>query len=96
MSYTLIVKAEAEVDIHTAYDWYEEQQYGLGESFIDQVDESFQQIIHNPKSFQKRYRKVRMIFTNQFPFGIHYKIERKRIVVLAVLHTSRDPKNWRV
>lgn len=72
MSFSLIVKPEAEKDLHEAYDWYEEQQAGLGESFIQQVDQVFDQLLNNPKSFQKRYKEVRMNFTNQFPFGVHY------------------------
>jgi len=96
MSYALIVKPEAENDIQVAYDWYEEQQSGLGETFLNQIDQSFNQILNNPKAFQEQYKKVRMIFTNQFPFGIHYTIEQKRIIVLAILHTSRSPENWKL
>lgn len=95
MSFTLLVKDEAEEDLQSAYDWYEEQQFGLGDTFLNQIDQSFNEILNNPKAFQKRYKKVRMNFTQQFPFGVHYKIEQNKIVVLAVLHTNRDPKNWR-
>ena len=41
MSFTLIVKPEAEEDLQAAYDWYEEQQSGLGESFLHQIDQAF-------------------------------------------------------
>jgi len=95
MSFSLIVKPEAEKDLQEAYDWYEEQQSGLGDSFIQQVDQVFDQLLNNPKSFQKRYKEVRINLTDQFPFGVHYKIESKRIIVLAVLHSSRNPLNWR-
>jgi toxin ParE1/3/4 len=95
VNYHFIVKPEAEEDIKSAFDWYEEQQPGLGDFFIDEVDLVFDQILNSPKSYQERYKKTRINFTNRFPFGVHYSIEESRIVVLAVLHTSKDPKNWR-
>ena len=85
----------AEEDIKSAYDWYEDQQRGLGDSFIDEVDLAFDQILNSPKNYQERYKKSRINFTARFPFGVHYRIERSRIVVLAVLHSNKDPKNWR-
>jgi toxin ParE1/3/4 len=94
VSYQLIVKPEVEEDIKSAYDWYEEQQLGLEESFLDGVDLAFDQILNSPKSYQERYKKTRIHFTDRFPFGVHYRIEGIRLIVLAVLHTSRDPKNW--
>jgi len=30
----------------------------------------------------------------RFPYGIFYVVEPQRIVVLAVLHTARDPQVW--
>jgi len=38
MNYTLVFLPEASTDLQTAYDWYEYQSYGLGESFLLSVD----------------------------------------------------------
>jgi hypothetical protein len=50
----------------------------------------------NPKNFPIRYKSVHTFLVNKFPFLIHYKInEREKvIVVLGVIHTSRNPEIW--
>ena len=30
----------------------------------------------------------------RFPYAVFYRAESKRVVVLAVLHTARDPSIW--
>jgi len=37
---------------------------------------------------------VRRAIVSRFPFSIFYLIEPRRVVVLRVLHTARDPKLW--
>ncbi len=95
MKYKLIIKPKAEEDLQSAFDWYEEQQSGLGDSFLHQIDLAFEQVLNNPKVFQERYKEVRINFTDQFPFGVHYKVESEKVIVLAILHSARDPKNWK-
>lgn len=31
---------------------------------------------------------------SRFPYAVFYRVESKRVVVLTVLHTSRDPSTW--
>jgi len=38
--------------------------------------------------------EVRRALLSQFPYGVFYRVESKRVVVLAVLHTARDPSLW--
>lgn len=38
MSYRLIIRPEAELDIQAAFEWYEAQTPGLGSEFIRAVD----------------------------------------------------------
>ena len=94
MIFTLIVKPIAEKDIQKAYDWYEEKQVDLGEAFLDQIDIAFEQITSRPKAFQKRYNEVRINFIKQFPYGVHYIIEQKKVIVLAVFGESQSPDLW--
>jgi plasmid stabilization system protein ParE len=91
----LIVKPEAEVDIQIAYYWYETKNTGLGNSFLDDLDSTINQILSGPKFFQIYYKNTRVCFTSIFSFGVHFIVESYKIFVIAVLHTSRDPKNWR-
>ena len=72
--------------------WYENQREGLGREFRAVVEESFQRIADNPERFPKVRSEVRRaVILRRFPFVIHFVIEAKRIVILSVFHTSRDP-----
>ena len=94
MSKSFIVKPSAELDITEAYLWYEERLEDLGLDFIEEVEEVFTRIKANPESFEIKYEETRFAFTDRFPFAVHYIIEAKKIIVLAVLHTKRNPENW--
>jgi plasmid stabilization system protein ParE len=94
MSFTLRIESLAKADIQKAYDWYEEKQIDLGESFLDQIDNALEQITNRPKAFQIRYDEVRINFTKQFPYGIHYLIDNKKVIVLAVFGESQSPDLW--
>ena len=40
----LIVRKEAEEDILSAYEWYEERQVGLGSDFVEEVGSKLQKM----------------------------------------------------
>ena len=42
----------AKRDVKKAYEWYEEQKPGLGEMFLERVEECLRAIGRNPKAFQ--------------------------------------------
>jgi len=50
----------------------------------------------NPFGFEIKYKGVRTYQLNQFPFHIHYFIDEvnKQIVILAIIHAYRNPKDY--
>jgi len=96
MSPGLIVRPEAELDIKDAYTWYEERMPGLGAQFLAAVDEAILLVSREPELFQKVYRSLRRALIHRFPYGIFYKFESNSIVVLAVMHTARQPSKWKL
>ena len=41
------------------------------------------------------HRKTRRSMIHRFPFGIYYRIKGELVIVVAVMHGSRNPKLWR-
>ncbi|MHB8425184.1 MAG: hypothetical protein ACYDB9_08540 [Gammaproteobacteria bacterium] len=41
------------------------------------------------------YRNTRRALIHCFPFGVCYRIEINTIVVVAIMHGSRNPRRWR-
>lgn len=48
MTYNVIIKAEAHADALHAYLYYEEQQQGLGEKFLDTLTKRYEDIALHP------------------------------------------------
>ncbi|WP_143854013.1 type II toxin-antitoxin system RelE/ParE family toxin [Nostoc sp. 'Peltigera membranacea cyanobiont' 210A] len=38
---------------------------------------------------------IRRCLTRKFPYGILYTIEEDRVLILAVMHCSREPGYWK-
>jgi len=59
MKYVLVFRPEVGDDLRDAYDWYESQQAGLGDEFIDCVDDLLNQIGMMPESYAIVYLDIR-------------------------------------
>lgn len=94
MIYHLKISSAAEEDMITSFLWYEEQQKGLGEKFEFVISNLVEIIQKNPLAYQERYKNIRIAFSKKFSFGIHFYVDENTITILAVFHTSRDPKKW--
>ena len=71
------------------------QREGLSFDFELCLDAGLAEISRNPDSFQKKHKEIRILFISRFPYGIHYVVRNSEIIVIAVFHTSRSPKNWK-
>jgi plasmid stabilization system protein ParE len=93
MMYAISVKPGAEEDIDAAYNWYEDQKEGLGEEFLKELVEYYKKLENLPTAFHKIKRNYRQVALKRFPYIIVFEILKKEVVVYAVFHTSRSPKN---
>ena len=94
MDYNLSIRPEAEEDIREAYSYYQQCQKGLGDDFIISLEKALNKISSDPKLYQQIYGDFRRLLIERFPFGIFYRILGCRILVFAVIHTSRAPRVW--
>ena len=91
----LIILPEAEQDITEAYDWYQEQEIGLGEEFLRCVDASMQFIQRNPEMYGIAHERYRRVLVRRFPYAIFYEYFENLVSVYGVFHCSQNPKKWR-
>ena len=90
--YKLIVRPLAEEDLKQAMEWYNLQLEGLGSKFIHHVDKKLVEIALNPLQYQIRYKNIRTILLDKFPYNVHFTISDKTIIVHSFYYTSRNPK----
>lgn len=92
MAYKIIIKLDAYLDIDEAMTWYQEQKSGLEIELYHEIFDAINYISEYPKHFQKKYKSLRIRYSDKFQYGIHYTIEKKVVFIHAVLHTAREPR----
>lgn len=95
MTFLVYLRPEAEQDIEKAASWYEKQRGGLGNEFIDEVSVTLDRLAALPSLYPTIHRNTQRVLIHRFPFGVFYRVEGERIVVVAVMHGSRDPAHWK-
>lgn len=78
----------AETDSLKAAVWYDEQQPGLGEAFLDDLDATITRLAENPLIYSARFSDVRCIRLQRFAaYGIFYLVVNSEVWI-----TGRSPR----
>ena len=81
-------------DLRDARDWYDAQQPGIGSEFIRSVDAALACIYRTPHVFPMVYENVRRCLTRRFPYGIFFVEQPDTLLIVAIYHTHRNPRDW--
>ncbi|HEX5889332.1 MAG TPA: type II toxin-antitoxin system RelE/ParE family toxin [Pyrinomonadaceae bacterium] len=92
--YRLLAEAAVEFDVESAFQWYETEEPDLGFEFLKQLRGCYERLLRNPHGYQELRSGIRRALTKRFPYAVYFSIEDDFVVVLAVLHTARDPAEW--
>ena len=95
MSYNLIIRSEAEVELGEAFAWYENRVSGLGSEFLLCIDAVLNAVSRNPLLYPQVHRNIRRALTRRFPYEVFFIVDGQCVVILAVFHAKRDPNIWR-
>ena len=92
MKYEVIIEPLAELDLREAISWYNNQQVGLGDKFLNFVDQKLKRIEENPQLYQKRFNDVRIGVVDRFPYVIHFKVKENKIIILSFYCARKNPQ----
>ena len=96
MPLSLIITEKAQEDLGNAFQWYEDQEPGLGKKFTRCIDDKITDIKRHPLHHQVILsNQVRRALINRFPFSIYFVIEVELITIFAILHQRRSPEYWK-
>lgn len=93
MTYSFHPSAQAEFRQATLY--YFEKSPSLASAFYSEIELAIEGIVKNPFLYRKIDEDVRRCLTKRFPYAILYTIEDHYILILAVMHCSREPSYWK-
>ena len=82
---------DAAEEMRAAAAYYEAREQGLGEQFLDEVEEGLQRIQQFPRLWPLYEGEYRRYLLKRFPFGLMYRIDPEQIFIMAVAHLHRRP-----
>jgi plasmid stabilization system protein ParE len=85
---------DARAELVSAAAWYFERNESAAMLFVDAVATANADIKRAPDRWPLHILGTRRKLLRRFPYAIIYRIEPKRILVVAVAHTHRQPGYW--
>lgn len=92
MTYSYHPSSRKELD--DATDYYDQIDPGLGDGFLEDVNDCLARILKFPHAWTKLRDKVRRCRTHRFPYSLVYEVDDEHVFILAVMHSSRKPNYW--
>lgn len=93
MIFNLIVTEIAELHVVETCLYYEEQQPGLSERFLNELENAYKKIAEHPQYYSYISSKdgYRDVCLNKFPYVVIYQIHENDVIVVDVFNTHRQP-----
>ena len=91
MTFEVIFRKRASSELDRAFKIYEKERVGLGSEFIEELDEYLDELETRPKSFRVIVKNYRIAVMQRFPFEIFFFIDKQKVVIANIFHTSRRP-----
>ena len=88
----VVILAEAAEDIEQARDFYDAQEFGIGDYCADSLVADIESLTLYHGIHSRHFGFHRML-ADRFPFGIYYRETKSETQVVAVLDLRREP-NW--
>jgi plasmid stabilization system protein ParE len=91
---------EARAEVRAAALWYDERLPGLGDEFIERVNEvlrRLEELLLSIQSGQGRkplQSRSERPFSTSFPYLVAFELHTESVLVLAVAHAKRQPLYW--
>ena len=90
MSWLVLLHAEAEKDLITARDWYDQKRPQLGDEFLDEIAVAIHQLESDPERERPYFRSFRRVLLRRFPYKLFYQVTSDRVIIFRVLHAKQS------
>jgi plasmid stabilization system protein ParE len=81
-------------DLDEARQWYREHAPHMVRHFRVAIDSVLARIAARPRQFPAASSRTRRALLQRFPYALIFREADDAIYVVAVFHTSRDPRIW--
>lgn len=95
MSLPVVLRPLANADVQQIHAELEAQASGLGDKFLDRLQEVLDRIEAMPELYAEVWMTVRAARLRKFRHVVYDVVLADRVEVIAVMHGSRDSPAWR-
>ena len=92
----LVLLLQADLDIQSAFERYEDVQPGRGEVFMQRLDAALTLLCAHPEIAPVYAGPYRRMLIHDFPYGVFYQAQPTRIIVAAIMDLRQDPQKIRL
>lgn len=90
----ILFLSPAKAEFAGAIAYYNAQSEGLGYEFAAETTKTLQRIVQYPDAWSKLSQRTRRCRTNRFPYGVVYQLREDTLLIVAIMHLSRNPETW--
>lgn len=96
MDYSIAISAAAKENIREAFNYYEAKVPGLGDRFLEQLENAKKHISKFPFASSISYKNTIIIPMKVFPYGLQILIDKKnkKIILISVHSFYQNPQIW--
>jgi hypothetical protein len=87
------IKDSAKSDLVDGFKFYELQEPGLGDYFLDSLFKDIDSLRSTSGIHPIKFGRYHYLLAHRFPFAIYYTVKNKRIAVHAILDCRQNPLN---
>jgi plasmid stabilization system protein ParE len=91
----LVVSQEACSDIREAVRWFRDISPNLSVRFGVELERIYANVLEYPQMYPLVYKTFRRALLNRFPYSVFYVVEPSIVLIVAVVHQSRDEETWK-
>lgn len=81
-------------ELNDAAQYYEQEQAGLGASFINEIERCTQEVLSFPQAGTPVLGSIRRRLCQRFPYALLYNATEDEVRILAVMNLRRRPGYW--
>jgi len=91
----LIVSREARADLAEAVAWLRDISPNLPRRFEAELESIDSSVLEHPQMYPIVYRSFRRALLHRFPYSVFYVIDAPVVLIVGVVHQSRDESTWK-
>ena len=76
--------------------WYAQREPEIALRFIASVEDAISRVLDAPTRWRVIDEDVRRCLIRVFPYAVLYTIEADFLLIVAIMHCSREPNYWKL